>query len=154
SGRRTKNWVKVKCTRRQEFIIVGWKPSSTKQRPFSSLLLAQCEGDELAYKGNVGTRFDTRVMAERAKPFARRERKRAPLEVDKAAARRVRWLRPDLVAEIACAEFTASGSVRHASFLGLRHDKEAKDVTPETPQPAPAPDSDIVITNRERVIFP
>ncbi|ALC13660.1 DNA ligase D [Sphingopyxis sp. 113P3] len=154
SGRRTKNWVKVKCTRRQEFIIVGWKPSSTKQRPFSSLLLAQCEGDELVYKGNVGTGFDTKVMAELAKQFARRERKSAPLEVDKAAARHVRWLRPDLVAEIAFAEFTASGSVRHASFLGLRHDKEAKDVTPETPQPAPAPDSDIVITNRERVIFP
>src|SRR3546814_7298484 len=53
-GRRTKSWLKVKCTRRQEFIIVGWKPSSTKARPFSSLLLAQHEGDTLVYKGNVG----------------------------------------------------------------------------------------------------
>src|SRR3546814_15368357 len=56
-GRRTKSWLKVKCTRRQEFIIVGWKPSSTKARPFSSLLLAQHEGDTLVYKGNVGTGF-------------------------------------------------------------------------------------------------
>src|SRR3546814_6096429 len=53
-GRRTKSWLKVKCTRRQEFIIVGWKPSSTKERPFPSLLLAQHEGDTLVYKGNVG----------------------------------------------------------------------------------------------------
>src|SRR3546814_11019872 len=47
SGRRSKNWVKVKCTRRQEFILVGWNPSSTKARPFASLLLAQREGDEI-----------------------------------------------------------------------------------------------------------
>ncbi len=154
SPRRTKNWVKVKCTRRQEFIIVGWKPSSTKQRPFSSLLLAQREGEALVYKGNVGTGFNSETMAELARKFASRERKTAPLDVDKTASRHVRWLKPDLVAEIAFAEFTASGSVRHASFLGLRSDKEAKDVTPETKQPAPAPTSDIAITNRDRVIFP
>jgi len=154
AGRRTRNWVKVKCTRRQEFILVGWKPSSAKARPFSSLLLAQREGGELVYKGNVGTGFDAATMADLAKRFASRERKTAPLAVDKAAARKVHWLRPELVAEIAFAEYTASGSVRHASFLGLRSDKEASDVTPETRQPAPAPGSDVVITSRDRVIFP
>ncbi|MGV1684357.1 DNA ligase D [Sphingopyxis sp. NJF-3] len=154
AGRRTKNWVKVKCTRRQEFILVGWKPSSAKARPFSSLLLAQREGGELVYKGHVGTGFDAATMADLANRFASRERKTAPLAVDKATARKVRWLKPELVAEIAFAEYTASGSVRHASFLGLRSDKEASDVTPETRQPAPAPDSDVVITSRDRVIFP
>ncbi len=153
-GRRTKSWVKVKCTRRQEFIIVGWKPSSTKQRPFSSLLLAQYEGDTLVYKGNVGTGFNSDSLADLAKRFAKLERKSAALEVDKVAARKVRWLKPDLVAEIAFAEFTASGSVRHASFLGLRQDKEAKDVTPEVKQPAPEAESDVKISSRERVIFP
>jgi len=154
SGRRSKNWVKVKCTRRQEFILVGWNPSSTKARPFASLLLAQREGDALVYKGNVGTGFDTGTMADLAKKFASRERQTAPLEVDAASARKVRWLKPDLVAEIAFAEFTASGSVRHASFLGLRSDKEAKDVTPETMQPAPEATSDVKISSRDRVIFP
>ena len=154
SGRRSKSWVKVKCTRRQEFILVGWNPSSTKARPFASLLLAQREGDTLVYKGNVGTGFDGDAMADLAKKFAARERKTAPLEVDAASARKVHWLKPDLVAEIAFAEFTASGSVRHASFLGLRQDKEAKDVTPETKQPAPAPESDVTISSRDRVIFP
>src|SRR5690606_10893504 len=81
SPRRTKNWVKVNCTRRQEFIIVGWKPSSTKQRPFSSLLLAQREGEALVYKGNVGTGFNSETMAELARKFASRERKTAPLDV-------------------------------------------------------------------------
>ena len=154
AGRRTKSWVKVKCTRRQEFIIVGWKPSSTRARPFSSLLLAQHEGDTLVYKGNVGTGFDTGSLADLAKKFAKLERKTAPLEVDKVAARKVHWLKPELVAEIAFAEFTASGSVRHASFLGLRSDKEAKEVTPETKQPAPEATSDVKISSRDRVIFP
>jgi bifunctional non-homologous end joining protein LigD len=154
SGRRSKNWVKVKCTRRQEFVIVGWKPSSTKARPFSSLLLAQHEGATLVYKGNVGTGFDTGTMADLAKKFAARERRTAPLDVEREAARKVRWLKPELVAEIAFAEFTASGSVRHASFLGLRADKEAKDVTPEKKQPVPVPTSDVTISSRDRVIFP
>ena len=153
-GRRTKNWVKVKCTRRQEFIIVGWKPSSNKARPFSSLLLAQHEGGALVYKGNVGTGFDAGTMADLAKAFAKLERKTAPLEVDKVAARKVHWLKPELVAEIAFAEFTASGSVRHASFLGLRSDKEAIEVTPEVKQPAPEAQSDVAISSRDRIIFP
>lgn len=154
SGRRSKNWVKVKCTRRQEFVIVGWNPSSTKGRPFASLLLAQREGDTLIYKGNVGTGFDTDTMADLAKKFAKLERKTAPLEVNAASARNVHWLKPKLVAEIAFAEFTANGSVRHASLLGLRQDKEARDVTPEKKQPAPAPESDVTISSRDRVIFP
>lgn len=154
AGRRSKNWVKVKCTRRQEFIIVGWKESSAKTRPFASLLLAQREKGELVYKGNVGTGFDADTMAMLAAKFAGRARKTAPVEVDKEAARKVHWVRPDLVAEIAFAEYTAGGSVRHASFVGLRADKEAKDVKPETKAKAPAPVGDVKISSRERVIFP
>lgn len=154
SGRRSKSWVKVKCTRRQEFVIVGWNPSSAKGRAFASLLLAQREDDTLVYKGNVGTGFDSDTMADLAKKFASRSRKTAPLDVGAATARKVHWLKPDLVAEIAFAEYTAGGSVRHASFLGLRHDKEARNVTPEKKQPAPEPASDVAISSRDRVIFP
>ncbi|WP_077145932.1 DNA ligase D [Sphingopyxis sp. KK2] len=153
-GRRTKSWVKVKCTRRQEFILVGWNPSAAKARPFASFLLAQREKGELVYKGNVGTGFDTDTMTELATKFARLERKTAPLEIDPATARKARWIKPELVAEIAFAEFTASGSVRHASFLGLRSDKEAKAVKPEKRQPAPAARSDVTISSRDRIIFP
>ena len=154
AGRRSKNWVKVKCTRRQEFIIVGWKESSAKARPFASLLLAQREKGELVYKGNVGTGFDADTMAMLAAKFAGRARKTAPVEVDKVAARKVHWVKPDLVAEIAFAEYTAGGSVRHASFVGLRADKETKDVKPETKAKAPSPVSDVKISSRDRVIFP
>ncbi len=151
---RTRNWVKVKCTLRQEFVIIGWKKSSARGRPFSSLLLAQHEGDRLLYKGNVGTGFDTDTLRELAAKFARIERKTAPAEVGRVESRGVTWLAPKLVAEVAFSEFTADGNVRHGSFVALRGDKRAEDVVPETPQEAPAPDSEIKISNRDRVIFP
>ncbi|MGN6497655.1 MAG: DNA ligase D [Tsuneonella sp.] len=151
---RTKSWVKVKCTRRQEFVIIGWKKSSAKGRPFSSLLLAQNEGGALTYKGNVGTGFDTDTLQDLAGRFAKLERKTPPAEVDRPSSRGVTWLEPELVAEIAFSEFTADGNVRHGSFLGLRGDKPAADVTPETPQSVPAAEETVKITNRDRVIFP
>ncbi|WP_373488564.1 DNA ligase D [Blastomonas sp.] len=154
AGKRSANWVKVKCTRRQEFVIVGWNPSKAKARPFASLLLAQHEGDALVYKGNVGTGFTGDAMADLAKQFAKLTRKTPPLPVDAAAARHAHWLKPSLVAEIAFAEFTAGGSVRHASFLGLRSDKSARDVGPEIAAPAPPPESSVNISSRERIIFP
>lgn len=151
---RTRNWVKVKCTMRQEFVIAGFKASSARGRPFASLLLAQHEGDTLVHKGNVGTGFDTDTMADLAARMKPLVRKTPSVEVDPAAARGVTWLTPRLVAEIAFAEFTASGSVRHASFIALRSDKPANAVKPERPEPAPDPAPDVAISSRERVIFP
>lgn len=156
--RRSKTWVKVKCTRRQEFVIAGFKASTARGRPFASLLLAQNEDGALIYKGNVGTGFDTDTMASLAAKMLPLARKTPTLEVDRTAARGVTWLSPKLVAEIAFAEFTADARVRHASFIGLRSDKPARKVTPETPAPVPppvpAPASDVIISSRDRVIFP
>jgi bifunctional non-homologous end joining protein LigD len=154
AARRSRSWVKVKCTRRQEFVIAGWKASTTRARPFASLLLAQNEGGGLVYKGNVGTGFDEADLEALAKRMACLERKTPPLDVTRAEARGVTWVKPELVAEIAFAEFTAEGRVRHASFLGLRGDKPARAVTPETPAPAPAAEPGVAISSRERVIFP
>ena len=155
-GRRTRAWVKVKCTRRQEFVIVGWKKSSARGRPFSSLLLAQNEGGELVYKGNVGTGFNQDSLQELAAKFARLERKTAPADVGRPESRGVTWLEPQLVAEIAFSEFTHDGSVRHASYLGLRGDKAAEEVVPEVAEEVPDDDpaGEVKISNRDRVIFP
>ena len=154
SGRRGRSWVKVKCARREEFVIVGYSKSSAKGRPFRSLLLAQHEDGALVYKGKVGTGFDADLMADLAAKFAKLTRKSAPLEVERAEARGAVWLKPKLVAEVAFAEFTSEGRIRHGSFLGLRSDKPAKDVEPERAQNAPEPESDVKISNRDRVIFP
>ena len=151
---RSKDWVKVKCTLRQEFIVVGWKKSANKVRPFASLLLAQNEGGKLVYKGNVGTGFGQDDMADLAKRMTKLATDKPPLEVSREDARGVIWLRPELVADVAFAEFTAEGSVRHGSFLGLRGDKKADEVQPERAAAAPHDDIGVKITNPDRVIFP
>lgn len=153
-GKRSHNWLKVKCSRRQEFVIVGWQKSTAKGRPFSSLLLAQYDGDALRYRGKVGTGFSADIFEDLAARMAKLARKTAPLEVEKTQARGVQWVTPKLVAEIAFAEFTSEGRVRHGSFVGLRADKDAKAVAPEKPEPVPAPDIAVKITNSDRVIFP
>ncbi|GGD79718.1 DNA ligase D [Croceicoccus mobilis] len=150
---RSKAWVKVKCTRRQEFVIVGFARSSAKGRPFASILLAQEEDGELAYKGKVGTGFDADTLDDLAAKFGRIKRKTPPVDVERADARGAVWLTPKLVAEVAFAEFTADGRVRHGSFLGLRGDKDAGEVKPEKASKPPA-DSIVEISSRERVVFP
>ncbi|MDG6078423.1 DNA ligase D [Erythrobacter litoralis] len=154
SGSRSKRWVKVKCTRRQEFVIIGWKKSGAKGRPFASLLMAQHENGELVYKGNVGTGFTADDLDDLAAKMKRLERKTPPAEVDKPSSRGVTWLTPNLVAEIAFAEFTGDGNIRHGSYLALRGDKDASEVTPEKSDTAPTETTEVKISSRDRVVFP
>jgi len=154
-GVRTRNWVKVKCTRRQEFVIVGWTKSTARGRPFASLLLAQRDGGKLVYKGKIGTGFDSDTLADLAGRMAGLARDRPAVEVPRAEARGAHWIAPRLVAEAAFTEMTAEGRVRHGSFVGLRSDKKASEVKPERPEAAPADAAaGVTISNRDRVIFP
>jgi bifunctional non-homologous end joining protein LigD len=157
-GKRSQNWVKVKCINRQEFVVVGWSKSTTKQRPFGSLLLAQYEGakakGDLVYKGKVGTGFNGDALAQIADRLGKLVVAKAPLDVPRVEARGATWVKPTLVAEVAFAEFTGEGRVRHASFLGLRADKKARQVTPEKAAKAPPPAASVAISNPDRVIFP
>ena len=152
SGKRSKAWLKVKCTKRQEFVVIGWKKSTAKGRPFASLLLAQNDGNALDYKGNVGTGFNADTLGDLAARMEKLETVEPAAEVPREARRGVTWLKPELVAEIAFAEFTMEGSVRHGSFLGLRGDKTAKDVKPEAPVPVPQTET-VKISNRDRAIY-
>lgn len=155
-GTRTHDWLKTKCTRRQEFVIIGHLESDRPGRDLRSLALGLYDGGTLRYAGRVGTGFDadTRdLLLAKLKPLAR---KTAPTEVPRAASRGVRWVEPKLVAEVAFAEFTADHVIRHASFIGLREDKEAQEIVPETPADT-APDAapfGITITHPDRVIYP
>jgi bifunctional non-homologous end joining protein LigD len=152
---RTRNWLKVKCTLRQEFVIIGWTPSDKKGRGFRSLLLAVNDKGKLAYAGKVGTGFSVALQHDLRARFDGLTAAKAPAEVPRAEARGAQWLKPKLVAEIAFAEYTADKVVRHASFLGLRGDKKAKEVVAEMPEPLPDDvEDDVRISNPDRVIFP
>ncbi len=132
-GTRTRDWLKVKCTQRQEFVIVGWSESD-KRIGFRSLLLAAKEHGKLTYVGKVGTGFNARLiqeLIERMEPLAI---DKAPVEVPRADRKGAHWIRPELVAEIAFSEFTDDGILRHPSFIALREDKPAKDVVREVPK--------------------
>ncbi len=161
-GRRSKNWLKIKCTRRQEFVIIGYSPSDKKGRPFASLLLGSHEDGALRYKGRVGTGFSESTMAELSKAMTSRKTPPAK-DVPPEIARDAKWVRADLVAEVDFAEFTSDGIIRHGSFLGLRQDKEASEVTLEKPKQPPEKDDDMAsdstiggvrISNADRKVFP
>jgi bifunctional non-homologous end joining protein LigD len=152
SDHRSRNWLKVKCILRQEFVVIGWKKSSARGRPFSSLLVAQHEGGKLIYKGNVGTGFNTKLLGDLAARMESLTAEQAPAEVPREDRRGVTWLRPELVAEVAFTEFTAQGTLRHPSFIGLREDKKAAEVVPERAEDAPEPTA-VKISSRDRVIY-
>jgi len=154
-GARTKNWLKVKCTLRQEFVILGWSESDKKGRGFRALLLGLHDEGKLRYAGKVGTGFSMAVQHELRATLDKLAADKAAAPVPRPEARGAHWVEPKLVAEIAFAEFTVDNVVRHASFLGLRSDKKAKEAVPEKPQPLPVQaQDDVKITNPDRIIFP
>ena len=153
-GKRTQNWLKIKCLHRQEFVIVGWTESD-KSRGFRALLLGVHDGDTLRYAGKVGTGFSVETMNDVSAKLARLARKTPTVKAPRAATRGAHWVTPKLVAEIAFTEVTPDGVLRHPSFLGLRGDKEADEVVEEKAKPTPkAKASSVTITHPERLIFP
>ena len=152
-GRRTRAWLKCKCIARQEFVVLGWTDSAARGRGFGALLLGLRRDGELRYAGKVGTGFGGGAMErllDRLEPLAA---KKPAAEVPAAARRGAHWVEPVLVAEVAFAELTPGGVVRHASFIGLRDDKPADRVGEETPTALPE-EPRMKITNPGRVVFP
>jgi bifunctional non-homologous end joining protein LigD len=154
-GSRAGSWLKAKCIKRQEFVIVGWTPSD-KSRTFRSLMLGVHENGELRYAGKVGTGFDTDELFRLhalMKPLARTE---PTVKAPRAETRGAHWIEPKLVAEIAYTEMTREGTLRHPSYLGLREDKKPEAVVIETEAPVDqvATASPVPISNPDRVIYP
>lgn len=130
---RNRDWLKVKCTKRQEFVVGGFSPSDKRGRPFASLLVGAYDGKNLIYKGRVGTGYSEADMLEMSKLFGRQARKTSPFNATpKNIGANARWVTPSIVIEVDFAEFTSDGHIRHGAFIGRREDKKAKKVTTET----------------------
>ncbi|WFR59020.1 DNA ligase D [Anaerocolumna sp. AGMB13025] len=134
SGTRNGDWIKLKCDKRQEFVIGGFTLSDKKTIGVSSLLLGVYEGDELIYTGRAGTGLSERDEKDLVKKFENIKRSESPfLTVPKSKANeKITWTQPELVAEIKFAEWTKENLLRQASYKGLRTDKAPKEVKFET----------------------
>jgi len=132
---RNRNWLKVKCSKQQEFVIAGYTPSSKGLPGFGSLVLGVYEKGKLVYAGRVGTGFTFKQRADLRKQLDKVSRKESPLSVvpKEPGLRRTQWTEPKMIAEVAFMEWTSDGSIRHPSFQGLREDKNRKEVIREQP---------------------
>ncbi len=139
SGKRTREWLKVKASLGQEVVIVGFTAPRRSRPYFGSLVLAVRDGRRWSYVGRAGSGFDRNSLKSlhdllvplitKSKPIA----ERVPDEGNTT------WVRPKLVGEVKFTEWTAKGEMRHPVFLGLRTDKKASDVIREKPRPGAAP---------------
>lgn len=143
AGSRSKDWLKVKVSLRQEVVIGGYTKNEDSSKPFSSLLLGVYENGHLQYVGKVGTGFSVKVQKEIMDVFKPLITSKIPFtttpDVNKASRFRpnppnakATWLTPSLVCEVSFTEVTEDGVFRHPSFKGLRTDKKAKEVVRET----------------------
>lgn len=136
SGTRNGDWIKLKCEKRQEFIIGGYSLSEKKTRGVSSLLLGVYDGEDLIYAGRAGTGISDDDMKILENKFENIKRTDSPFKLTPKARTREKltWLEPELVAEIKFAEWTKDNLLRQASFKGIRADKNPKDIKIEKPE--------------------
>ncbi|MFN8060025.1 MAG: DNA ligase D [Vicinamibacterales bacterium] len=158
SGRRSPAWLKIKLTKRQEFVVGGWTEPRQSRAFFGALLVgvydpparpghAPPDDQQLVFVGQVGTGFTDAELARLWHLLKPLERKTCPFDrriEDRARAHWTKmepahWVTPTLVAEVKYGEWTADGFLRHPVYLGLRDDKDARTIGRERAAPSSAP---------------
>lgn len=133
---RSKDWVKTKCIKQQEFVIGGFSDPTRARKGFGALLLGVYDdAGQLHFTGKVGTGFNDQMLKELHARLKKIEQGKPPFinPPSGAEARGVHWVNPELVAEVNFTEWTQEGAARHPAFQGLREDKLARSVKREEP---------------------
>lgn len=128
---RSRDWLKLKCTREQELVIGGFTAPRGSRTDLGALLVGHFEDGRLRYAGKVGTGFTRETLRDLAARLAPLVRETSPFAPEKGIPRAATWVEPALVAQVAFMEWTGDGRLRHPSFTGLRFDKPANEVVRE-----------------------
>jgi DNA ligase D-like protein (predicted ligase) len=131
---RSRDWLKLKCSAEQELVIGGYTAPRGSREELGALLLGHFEDGGLRYAGKVGTGFTRDVLRDLAARLAPLRRETSAFAAGDPPARGTTWVEPRLVAQVAFTEWTRDGRLRHPRFLGLRDDKDAREVVRERPR--------------------
>jgi bifunctional non-homologous end joining protein LigD len=132
-SRRSPDWLKFKCVSEQEFVVGGYTDPKGSRSGFGALLVGTYEDGELVYAGKVGTGFSEQTLAILSARLRSLETDRPPFARGAIPKRDAHWISPELVAQIGFTEWTRDGQLRHPRFLGLRTDKDPREVVRERP---------------------
>lgn len=130
--KRTKAWLKIKCIKRQEFVIAGYSQPKGARKYFGSLYLGYYDQKGvLQFCGNVGTGFTEQSLSKIFNLLQKSMTPKNPFPIRPKGVTSAIWVQPKLIAEIEFTEWTVEGRLRHPSFKGLREDKQTKKITKE-----------------------
>lgn len=131
--KRSREWLKFKCVREQEFVVGGYTDPKGSRVGFGALLIGYYDGKKLRYAGQVGTGYDDETLSRLKKRLSGIEADSSAFEQDGLPRKGVHWVKPELVAQVGFTEWTGDGKLRHPRFLGLRRDKDPRNVVREQP---------------------
>jgi len=133
-SRRSADWIKLKCTQRQEFVIGGYTDPQGARAGIGSLLLGVHDDErKLRYAGNVGTGFNAKSLLDVKRKLDSLASSESPFQDKTGIDHKAHWVAPRLLAEVSFGEWTRTGRIRHAVFHGLRSDKKAAAIIREKP---------------------
>jgi len=144
--RRTRDWIKVKCLKRQEFVVGGYTEPSGSRTGFGAMLLGYYENSDLVFCGRVGTGFNEQTLSVLYNRLVQLERDRPPfMNPPKGReARGVHWISPEMVVDVEFTGWTDEDLLRHPSFKGLREDKSPQEVILEREEPLPPGEENVL----------
>jgi bifunctional non-homologous end joining protein LigD len=132
--RRSPHWLKMKCEASQELVVGGFTDPQGRRVGLGALLVGYFDGDDFVFAGKIGTGFDTKLLLDLRARLDRLEIPKSPFTKAKGLPRlRAHWVRPDIVVQVAFIEWTVHGKLRHPRLLGVRFDKNPRDVVREAP---------------------